>query len=49
VPSTLVPQQSNFLVNPEHPGFEGLKTSMTVEPFRFDPRLQGRFRHTIRR
>jgi RES domain-containing protein len=41
VPSTLVPQQSNFLVNPEHPGFEALKRSVTVEPFRFDPRLQG--------
>lgn len=38
VPSTLVPGESNFLINPLHPDFSKLAI---LEPrlFRFDPRL----------
>jgi RES domain-containing protein len=38
VPSTLVPGESNFLLNPRHPEF---KTLLIFKPqsFRFDPRL----------
>lgn len=39
VPSTIVPQQSNLLINPEHPDFSELATAVTVEPFIFDARL----------
>ena len=39
VPSTVVPQQFNLIINPNHPGFGKLKKSLTVEPFVFDCRL----------
>jgi RES domain-containing protein len=39
VPSTLVPQQSNVLINPAHPDFEALRSAATAEPFNVDPRL----------
>jgi RES domain-containing protein len=41
VPSTLVPQQRNILINPAHPDFEALASMATREPFNFDPRLVG--------
>jgi RES domain-containing protein len=41
VPSTLVPGESNFLLNPHHPDFKKLKI-FKPQSFRFDPRLGGR-------
>ena len=38
VPSVLVPGESNYLINPRHPGFGKLKIG-APEPFEFDPRL----------
>ncbi len=39
VPSTIVPQQSNLIISPNHPGFAELRHSITVETFVFDYRL----------
>ena len=39
VPSTLVPGESNFLLNPRHSDFQKLKTHKPIS-FRFDPRLR---------
>lgn len=39
VPSAIIPQQRNFLLNPMHKGFTAMAQSATVEPFTFDPRL----------
>lgn len=41
VPTTLVPDESNFLLNPLHPDFRKLKIGKPI-PFRFDPRLAER-------
>ena len=41
VPSTLVPGESNFLLNPQHPNFKKLKI-FEPQSFRFDPRLGDR-------
>lgn len=38
VPSAVVPQESNFLLNPAHPDFGRLVLGKP-EPYRFDPRL----------
>jgi RES domain-containing protein len=38
VPSALVPAESNYLVNPAHPGFAGLTVAGPI-PYRFDARL----------
>lgn len=38
VPSVLVPEESNLLLNPEHAGFGGV-TVVAERPFSFDPRL----------
>ncbi|MBA4010961.1 MAG: RES domain-containing protein [Phenylobacterium sp.] len=38
VPSAVVPQEVNALINPRHPAAEGLRVE-TNAPFRFDPRL----------
>lgn len=38
VPSVLVPSAYNLLLNPRHPRAAGARV-VTVEPFRFDPRL----------
>ncbi|MFN7941106.1 MAG: RES family NAD+ phosphorylase [Thermoanaerobaculia bacterium] len=43
VPSAIVPRQSNFLLNPEHPDLAKLKTRRP-EPFDFDLRLLRRDR-----
>lgn len=40
VPSVLVPEESNILINPLHPEFRKIKKR--VQPFTFDPRLVGR-------
>jgi RES domain-containing protein len=39
VPSTLIPQQRNFLVNPAHPDFQSLYEGLETEAFEFDTRL----------
>ncbi len=39
VPSTVVPQQLNLIINPNHPGFGKLGKSMIIEPFVFNYRL----------
>lgn len=38
VPSAIVPQQHNYLINPQHPHFQALKIEGPV-PFEIDPRL----------
>jgi RES domain-containing protein len=38
VPSVLVPEESNFLLNPRHPDFGKIAVSRP-QPFRFDARL----------
>jgi RES domain-containing protein len=38
VPSALIPEETNLLINPAHPGFSGVKV-LSERPFRFDPRL----------
>jgi RES domain-containing protein len=38
IPSTLVPSESNFLLNPLHPDFWKLRIGSPIS-FRFDPRL----------
>ena len=39
VPSAVIPIESNFLVNPAHPGFVTLRIG-TPQAFDFDPRLR---------
>lgn len=38
VPSVLIPGESNYLINPQHPAFGKLGIG-APEPFEFDPRL----------
>lgn len=38
VPSVLVPEEDNFIVNPEHPGSSDVRIEST-RAFHFDPRL----------
>jgi RES domain-containing protein len=40
VPSVIVPDESNYVLNPAHPGFGHLKFGLPV-PFILDPRLRG--------
>ena len=39
VPSTVVPEQRNILLNPAHKDFRKLIAAVTSAPFDFDPRL----------
>lgn len=39
VPSTIVPSERNFVLNPLHPDFSKIEFGDAV-PFRFDPRLR---------
>lgn len=39
VPSVLIPQEANYVINPMHPRFSRLETSDAFEPFAFDERL----------
>jgi len=41
VPSAVIPPESNYLLNPDHPGFPRFVHS-AVERFDFDPRLRAR-------
>jgi RES domain-containing protein len=38
LPSIIVPEESNFIINPSHPRFGELKIEK-VKPFKLDPRL----------
>jgi len=38
VPSVVVPQERNYLLNPAHPGFKKIRIGK-AEPFSFDPRM----------
>jgi RES domain-containing protein len=38
VPSAIVPAESNYLLNPAHPGFAGLTVAGPI-PYRFDARF----------
>ncbi len=38
VPSVVIPSESNFLINPEHPDFQGVRITFS-EDFYFDERL----------
>lgn len=40
VPSAVVPQERNILINPRRPEFKKIRIP-SVKPFRFDPRLIG--------
>lgn len=40
VPSVVIPEEHNYLLNPQHAGFREL-TIGEAEPFSFDPRLRG--------
>ena len=39
VPSAIVPQEYNYLINPRHPAFESLRVAENLEPFSFDDRI----------
>ena len=39
VPSAIIPQEWNFLINPMHPDFSSIKL-LKIEPFAFDPRIK---------
>jgi len=38
VPSVIVAEEHNLLLNPRHPQFHGIK-ALPAKPFRFDPRI----------
>lgn len=40
LPSVAIPEESNYLLNPQHPDFKRLAIG-EAEPFAFDPRLRG--------
>ena len=40
VPSVIVPEEHNLLLNPRHPQFESIK-ALPTKPFHLDPRLLG--------
>jgi RES domain-containing protein len=39
IPSFVIPQETNLILNPAHP--EIARVTVTVEIFRYDPRLAG--------
>jgi RES domain-containing protein len=45
VPSALAVNETNFLINPQHPDFKQITVNQ-VEPLRYDPRM---FRKATRR
>jgi RES domain-containing protein len=40
VPSVLIPEESNYLLNPNHPDFNSIRIS-APQKFAFDPRMKG--------
>jgi len=43
VPSVIVTEEHNIILNPRHPDFQNLVSIVTVEPFELDPRFNSRF------
>jgi RES domain-containing protein len=43
VPSAVIPQELNYLLNPLHPDFKHIRVR-NPEAFRFDPRVERRLR-----
>ncbi len=41
VPSVIVGESVNLIINPEHPAYADVKLSI-ARPFRFDPRMANR-------
>jgi RES domain-containing protein len=41
LPSAISPDDTNFLLNPEHPGFKRIRIAPPID-YDFDPRLLGR-------
>jgi RES domain-containing protein len=41
VPSTIIMEEYNYLINPNHPDFAGMKIGKS-QRFKFDPRLANR-------
>lgn len=39
VPSIVLPQETNYIINPRHPRFASIVIADHVEPFSFDPRI----------
>jgi RES domain-containing protein len=39
IPSVIVPQEFNYLINPLHPRFSAIKIGKALEPFAFDSRI----------
>ncbi len=39
VPSAIIPQETNYLINPLHPDFQDSVRIKTIEPFTFDERF----------
>ncbi len=39
IPSVIVPQEFNYLINPLHPRFSATKIGKALEPFAFDSRI----------
>jgi len=39
IPSVIVPQEFNYLINPLHPRFSAIKIGKSLEPFAFDSRM----------
>jgi RES domain-containing protein len=39
VPSAIIPEERNILLNPDHPALGGLLAPTLTRPFQFDPRL----------
>jgi RES domain-containing protein len=39
VPSAVIPEESNVLINPRHPGAEAALVAASSRPFAFDPRI----------
>jgi RES domain-containing protein len=40
VPSTMVPEESNIILNPAHPDFDAILRSAKSRPFAYDPRIK---------
>ena len=41
LPSCIIPQENNAILNPLHPAFSAALNTVEALPFAFDPRLQG--------
>lgn len=40
VPSTVVPDETNIILNPAHPDFEAIAKTAKSRPFAYDPRIK---------